>query len=78
MGRPVRKTRSTISFGKRVREYRQLQEWTQEHLAERAGMHFTYIGSLERGERNVSLVNILRLAKALKVDPGDLLRGLKN
>lgn len=45
-------------------------------FAEVVGLHFTYISSLERGERNVSLVNILRLAKALDVDPARLVGGL--
>ncbi|MGH9012485.1 MAG: helix-turn-helix domain-containing protein [Acidimicrobiia bacterium] len=43
-----------------------------EKLAERAGLHWTYVGSVERGQRNVSLVNILRLAKALTVDACEL------
>lgn len=71
-------SRSTSAFGKRVRQHRRDLGLTQEQLAEKAGMHFTYIGSIERGQRNVSLVNILRIAKALKVDPGDLLRGLRS
>ncbi len=45
---------------------------TQEALAERAGLHRTYVGAIERGERNVSLRNILRLATALDVAPADL------
>ena len=71
--------RSQVSevFGKRVRRRRLELGLTQERLAERAGMHFTYIGSIERGLRNVSLLNIVRLARALKIDAGDLLRGLK-
>jgi transcriptional regulator with XRE-family HTH domain len=47
-------------------------------LAEVSGLHFTYISSAERGERNVSLVNIVRIAEALKVDAGELLSGLKD
>ena len=46
-------------------------------LAERAGLHFTYVSSVERGERNVSLENIVRLAHALEVDPADLVTGLR-
>jgi len=45
-------------------------------LAEQAGLHRTYIGSVERGERNISLVNILVLAEALDVDAGELVTDL--
>jgi transcriptional regulator with XRE-family HTH domain len=41
-------------------------------------MHWTYVGSVERGRRNISLNNIVRLATALEVDPGELLRGLRH
>ena len=64
-------------FGARVRRYRKALDLTLEGLAEEAGMHWTYIGSIERGERNVSLVNILRLARALDVRPEELVRGLR-
>lgn len=50
---------------------------SQERLGELAGLHRTYIGHVERGEVNPSLHNIVRLAAALKVDPGDLIRGLQ-
>ena len=45
--------------------------------AEEAGLHFTYVSSIERGQRNVSLQNILRLAAALSVDPAVLVSGLR-
>jgi transcriptional regulator with XRE-family HTH domain len=45
-------------------------------LAEAAGMHFTFISSIERGERNVSLETIVRLSVALDMDPAELLRGI--
>lgn len=62
-----------IKFGKHLRTIRMGQKLTQEELAERANMHFTYIGQIERGIRNPSLVNLHKLAKALKVDAGKLL-----
>lgn len=60
-------------FGTRVRQERMRLGISQEELAERAGLHRTYIGGVERGERNVGLLNLLRLARALGVAPGELL-----
>jgi transcriptional regulator with XRE-family HTH domain len=65
-------------LGRRVRDRRHELDLTIEQLAERTGLHWTYIGSLERGERkNPTLLTILRVARALKVDPGELVTGLK-
>ena len=64
------------TFGSRVRERRTELGLSQEALADRAGLHWTYVGSVERGQRNVALQNILKLAAALEVDSGTLLRGL--
>jgi len=58
-----------------LRKYRLAQDITQERLAELAGLHRTYVGSVERGERNISVDNIEALAKALKVPPSSLLEG---
>ena len=60
-------------FAKNVRTLRLKKGWTQEELALRADLHRTYIGSIERYERNVSLLNVERIAKALKVNVKDLL-----
>lgn len=60
-------------FGKHLRKIRESKGLTQEGLADLAGMHFTYIGQIERGKRNPSLINLERLAKALKIDAGKLL-----
>jgi ribosome-binding protein aMBF1 (putative translation factor) len=59
-------------FGRRVRELRQELKLSQEELAHRAGMHWTYLGGIERGERNPALVNVGRLASALGVSLADL------
>jgi transcriptional regulator with XRE-family HTH domain len=58
---------------KNIKKYRIVRKLTQEQLAELSGLHRTYIGSVERSERNLSLENLERIAKALKVAPKDLL-----
>jgi transcriptional regulator with XRE-family HTH domain len=54
-------------FGQRVREERLKQKLSQEDLADRAGVHRTYIGMIERGEKNITLSNIERIANALGI-----------
>lgn len=61
-----------VVFGGRVKELRVARGWTQEQLGHLAGRHWSYIGSIERGERNVSFLTILALAKLLEVDPAVL------
>lgn len=61
-GSPTRK-----QFGKRLRELRSKAGLSQEELGFRAGIHRTYVGAVERGEQNVSIDNIHKLAKALKI-----------
>ena len=56
-----------LAFGERVLLLRRRQGLSQEQLARKSGLHRTYIGGVERGERNISLVNIHRLADALNV-----------
>lgn len=60
-------------FGQRVREARQQAGLSQEELAEVSGLHRTYVSSLERGQRNVSVLNVVRLARSLGVPAGALL-----
>ena len=64
-------------FGEQVRRLRKAKGLSQEQLAELAGLHRNYIGGIERGERNVALLNIVRLARALKVSPSYLLEGIE-
>jgi len=56
-----------IAFGKRLRELRIERRLSQEKLAELAELHRNYVGGIERGERNVSLLNIVKLAHGLNV-----------
>jgi transcriptional regulator with XRE-family HTH domain len=71
-----RKTKQRLrDFGEAVRELRLRRGLSQEALAFDAGLHRTYVGSVERGERNISLGNIHRLADALEVDVTRLFEG---
>lgn len=64
-------------FGKNLKNYRQSMGISQEALAEKASLHRTYIGSAERGERNISLENIVKIANALNISPSKLLQGIE-
>lgn len=59
-------------FGERVRELRKAQGLSQEEFAEKADLHYTYIGGVERGERNLSLKSIELIASALKIEIREL------
>lgn len=67
---------ATRVFGQRVRARRQQLGKSQEQLADDSSLHWSYVGQVERGQRNVTLHNILRLAEVLEVDPAELVRGL--
>jgi transcriptional regulator with XRE-family HTH domain len=65
-----------VQLGNAIRKRRKALGLSQEGLAERAGLHWTYVGAVERGERNISLLNIVRVARALGVAPSRLLAGV--
>lgn len=61
-----------VTFGNRIRELREAKGLSQEKLADLAGVHRTYMSSVERGQRNVGLDNIFAIAKALEIPPARL------
>jgi len=60
-------------FGLRLIEVRKEKGWSQERLALESGLARSYLGGVERGQRNIALLNIYKLAEALAVTPGSLL-----
>ncbi|MGB1206597.1 MAG: helix-turn-helix domain-containing protein [Chitinophagales bacterium] len=65
-----------ITFGKNVRKYRKINKLSQEQLAFKANLHRTYIGMIERAEKNITLINIEKIAKALDINIEKLLHEL--
>ena len=66
----------THAFGNRIRNLRLAQGISQEALADRANLHRTYIGAVERGERNITLLNANRIASALGVSLAECVEGI--
>ena len=69
-------TNSRVLFGRRIRELRLQHKWSQETLAEKSSLSTTYISEVERGKRNLGLDNVMKLARAFKVDAGKLFKGV--
>jgi len=65
-----------VKFGKQVRKERLKQNLTQDELAARAGVHRTYIGMIERAEKNITLENIEKIARALNLKIEDIFKGM--
>lgn len=72
--KPESKDPELVALGQRVCELRRAAGLTQEALAHAAGLHWTYVGQIERGERNLSYKNLLKLARGLGVEPGELIK----
>lgn len=66
------KEKILISFGKKVRKFRKEKGFSQEQLAFKADLHRTYIGMIERAEKNITLINIEKIANALEVEISQL------
>lgn len=67
-----------IKLGKKIRELRKEKGFSQENFAYEVGLDRTYMGSVERGERNIAALNLVRIAKTLKVEVGTLFPAIKN
>jgi transcriptional regulator with XRE-family HTH domain len=63
-------------FGECIRELRKAEGISQEELAHKANLHRTYIGMIERGEKNISIINIEKIAHALKINISELFKYL--
>jgi transcriptional regulator with XRE-family HTH domain len=72
----ISKDKRCVAFGNAVRKYRHEKGISQEQLADQTGIHRTYIGGIERGERNPTLLMIYRIAEALGLNPARLLESL--
>ncbi|MGH9635736.1 MAG: helix-turn-helix domain-containing protein [Candidatus Angelobacter sp.] len=64
------------AFGQRVLQLRKARGWSQEVLDQHSGLHWTYIGQVERGERNLTLLSIQKIAKGFKIEMVELFKGL--
>ena len=69
---PTPKDPELLAFGARLRSLRLEKGLTQEALADAGGLHWTYVGQIERGQRNLTYKNIIRLATGLGVSPSEL------
>jgi transcriptional regulator with XRE-family HTH domain len=69
---PIKNLNILITFGKQVREKRIQKGLSQEKLAEKASLHRTYIGMIERAEKNITLLNIEKIARALEITISEL------
>lgn len=72
-GPRLKKTATALAVGRAIRNQRVAAEISQEELAHRAGLHRTYIGAVERGERNITVRNLVRIASSLSVKASGLL-----
>ncbi len=70
------KARELIQFGSNVRKLREAKDWTQEQLAEKADLDQTYISGIERGERNLTILSVTKLAAALRTTAALLCEGI--
>ncbi len=72
-----KKNPALLKIGTRIRELRKSKGFSQEEFAHEIGLDRTYMGSVERGERNIAAINLIRIAKALKVEVGELFPSIR-
>lgn len=65
------------AFGQRLAEIRKERGWSQERLALESGMARSYLGGVERGQRNIAVLNILKLVRTLECEPGELFKAVR-
>ena len=70
------KDRALIKLGRNLRKAREKRGWSQEEFAFRSGVHRTYVGSVERGEYNVTILTLRRFTSALGISLRDVIRGV--
>ena len=72
----AKKDHALVRLGANLRKAREAKEWSQEELAYRCGVHRTYVGSVERGEYNVTILTLRKFTKSLGLSLRDVLQGL--
>jgi transcriptional regulator with XRE-family HTH domain len=73
-----RKRPALVKIGHKIRELRKSKGFSQESFADEVGLDRTYMGGIERGERNIATLNLIRIAKALKIEVGELFPSIKS
>jgi transcriptional regulator with XRE-family HTH domain len=72
-----RKHPALVRIGQKIRDLRKGKGYSQESFADEVGLDRTYMGGIERGERNIAAINIIRIAKALKVEVGEIFPSIR-
>ena len=72
----ARKDQALVKLGKNLRKAREARGWSQEELAYRCGVHRTYVGAVERGEYNVTILTLRRFTKTLRITLREALQGI--
>ena len=74
----AQKNPALIKLGKKIREFRKEKGFSQESFAYEVGLDRTYMGSVEIGERNIAILNLIRIAKTLSIEVGELFPAIRS